>query len=439
MAFQPTCLTERTMFVPNVDVLREHRHTRGVTVEHRPDIAVPRVRRVEWPVLAVVAGVVVLITHLAVRPVSDLSPWLHLRVGELLVGGGRFGPVDPFSATATRPYLPTQWLPSVGAYELEQLLGLPAVAWLRALGILALFLVLCLGARRHLRGLGGILLGAVVTLVCLPAMTERPQTLGMVLLAATVLGWWGSLLDGRPRWWLVPLGWVFASSHGLWAVGLGVGVLVCLGRLLDETSPRQVARLSLVALGQLVAAAVTPLGPALLVTPFTVGSNGREFVSEWQPSTIASVTVVGVVVLVGVLLVLGLRDGRRMPRSRLLILAAVVGLAASTARTAGPAAVLLAPLLAEQLSHRSQPMAVRRELPLWVLVAVVLCAAVVALPLAQARATVPIGVPAALAGQLRSLPPGTPILAQADVSGWVLWSAPQLSPVVDIRNEAYAP
>ena len=63
--------------------------------------------------VAVSVGVVVLITQLGVRPVSDPSPWLHLRIGEFLAQGGRFDGPDPFSHSVVRSYLPTQWLPSV--------------------------------------------------------------------------------------------------------------------------------------------------------------------------------------------------------------------------------------------------------------------------------------------------------------------------------------
>ena len=125
--------------------------------------------------VAVSVGVVVLITQLGVRPVTDPSPWLHLRIGEYLSEGGRFDGPDPFSQSVVRSYLPTQWLPSVAAYELYAAVGLPAIAWLRAVCLLGLFLALVLTVRRGLPGVGGVLLAGGVTLVSLPTMTERPQ------------------------------------------------------------------------------------------------------------------------------------------------------------------------------------------------------------------------------------------------------------------------
>ena len=260
-----------------------------------PDVSLRRHAR---PAVGVTVIAFALVTHLAVRQVSDPSPWLHLRVGKLLASGGHFGLPDPFSISATRVYEPTQWLPSVFGYELFERLGVPALAWMRALSIISLFVVLVLISRRRLQAWPSLALAAVATVICLPTMTERPQALGMVLLAVTVLGWWGSLEDGRPRWWLVPLAWVFASSHGLWSVGLAFGVVACAGRLLDGAPIRTTRRLAVVLGAQLAMTALTPLGPGLLITPFTVGSNGRQFVEEWQPGTIGSLTVVGVLALV---------------------------------------------------------------------------------------------------------------------------------------------
>lgn len=389
--------------------------------------------------VAVSVGVVVLITQLGVRPVSDPSPWLHLRIGEYLSEGGRFAGPDPFSQSVVRSYVPTQWLPSVAAYELYAVVGLPAVAWLRAVCLLGLFLVLVLTVRRGLPGVVGVVLAGGVTLVSLPTMTERPQAFGMVLLAVSVLGWWSSLQDGRPRWWLVPLAWLFAASHGLWSIALGVGLLVCLGRALDGADRRAVGRLVLVVAGQLVVTALTPLGPPLLLTPLTVGANGREFVLEWQPGTLASVTVVGVLLMVAVTIGLALRSRTAMPWSRLLVLGTALTLTFATIRTGAPAAILLAPLLAEALGRTIRPRSMLSGHALPVVVTAVLVSAIIAFPLALARSVSSVGVPTRLAPQLLALPAGTPVLAQTDVSGWVMWAAPNVSPVVDIRNEAYTP
>lgn len=395
--------------------------------------------------LSVVALTVV--TGLGVRQVSDPSPWLHLRVGELLASGGRFGLPDPFSPNVARVYEPTQWLPSVLGYELFERLGVPGLAWMRALCIIGLFVTLVLISRRRLPAWGSLTVGATVTVICLPTMTERPQALGMVLLAVTVHGWSGSLEDGRPRWWLLPVAWVCASSHGLWSIGLAFGAIACLGRLLDGAPLRSLSRLATVLGAQLALTAVTPLGPGLLVTPFTVSSNGRQFVEEWQPGSIGSPTVVGVLALV--VTITGVSFARRdqLRWSRILVLVLSLGLAFAAIRTGAPAAVVITPVLVEVLDRRAEP-ATRPStspstrastLPVGVLLTLAAVAAAVALPLSLDRSASPVGVPTALTGRLTRLPAGTAVLSQTDVSGWLLWAAPNVSPVVDLRAESYTP
>lgn len=383
----------------------------------------------------VLPAIVVALVVLVVRPVSDPSPWLHLRVGELLTHGGRFGLPDPLSPAAGRAYEPTQWLPSVVAYELAARFGVPAIAWLRALAIVGLFLCLWVTTRGRLRPLAAVAVAATVAVGCLPTMTERPQALGMVLLALTVHGWWRSLDDGRPRWWLVPLAWVFACSHGLWSLGLLSGLLVCVGRVLDGRGLRTTAGLGLVLGLQLLATAVTPLGLPLLMTPFTTGANGRTFVEEWQPGSLASPTVVAVLALAVVVVTVTLTRHDRLPRSRVLVLATALVLTAAAVRTGGPGAVLLTPVAAEVLAgHGGHP---TRRLPFRLLLTVALIGAAVAAPLSLARAQQPQRVPIGLTPALVALPAGTVLLSQTDVSGWVLWTAPQTRLVVDIRVEAY--
>lgn len=385
---------------------------------------------------------------LVLRPVSDPSPWLHLRVGQLLAGGGRFGLPDPLTPSADRAYSPTQWLPSVVGYELVRVLGVPAVAWMRAAAVLALLAVL-LTTLRHRVAPAAAVTGAVVgTLLLVPAMTERPQTLGLVLLALTVHGWTRSADDGRRRWWLVPLAWVFAATHGLWAVALGAAVAVLLGVLLDGGGRARVRHLAPVLLLQGLVTLVTPLGPALVLTPLTVGGNGRLFVVEWQPGTLTDPGVATVLVLEAVLAVLVLRRGTRLRRSELVLLALGLALAVSAVRTAAPGLLVALPVLADHLLRRpssspdgrpeARPDARPGALPLTAVLGCVVVAALVALPVARAVAVVPRDVPAGLTTPVSALPAGAVVLAQTDVSGWLLWTAPQVRPVIDVRVESFS-
>lgn len=394
------------------------------------------------PAARLAAGVVgaCVLGLLVLRPLSDPSPWLHLRVGQLLAGGGRFGLPDPLTPSADRAYSPTQWLPSVVGYELVRVLGLSAVAWMRVAAVLALLAVL-LATLRHRVAPAAAVLGAVTgTLLVVPAMTERPQTLGLVLLALTVHGWTRSADDGRRRWWLVPLAWAFATTHGLWAVALLAAAAVLLGVLLDGGGRARVRHLAPVLVLQGLVTVATPLGPALVLTPLTVGSNGRLFVVEWQPGGLTDPGVATVLVLEAVLTVLVLRRGTRLRRSELVVLALGLALAVSAVRTAAPGLLVALPVLADHLLRRPSADAVPRPaaLPLIAVVGCTLVAALVALPVARAVAVVPRDVPAALTTPVSALPAGAVVLAQTDVSGWLLWTAPQVRPVVDLRVESFS-
>jgi hypothetical protein len=65
-------------------------------------------------------------------------------------------------------------------------------------------------------------------------------------------------------------------------------------------------------------------------------------------------------------------------------------------------------------------------------------ALVAAAPLSAARAQEPVNVPSQLAPALSAIPPGTVVLAQGDISGWLFWSNPDLTPVLDPRIEIYS-
>src|SRR5450631_4239197 len=140
---------------------------------------------------------------LGVRPVSDPSPWLHLKVGAFLLDGGRFGLPDPWAPFATRVYVPTEWLPAVVGQETYQAFGLPGIAWLRCAGILALLSALMWSTRRSAGSVTCALVSMAAVGGAYEGLTERPQLVGLVFLAVTVGAWWRTALDRRPRWWLV--------------------------------------------------------------------------------------------------------------------------------------------------------------------------------------------------------------------------------------------
>lgn len=377
---------------------------------------------------------------LGARPVGDQSAWLHLSIGRQLIGGGGFGRVDPWVPWAAQPYIPTEWLPDVAAYKLHELFGLSGIAWLRGAGILLLLAVTIWGGRRVGDTVPALIAAGAALVGAAHALTARPQLLGFVFLSLAVVAWWQMAGDLRPRWWLVPLTWVWASSHGLWVVGVGFGVVTVAGLALDRRltwgSARRLFAVPALSLG---AAALTPVGPALLLTPLTVGRDVRDFVGEWQASSAHDLATFVTLCMLA-LVALSWARSRRMPpwwQIAHLVVAFVATLAME--RTVAVGAVVAAPLLAQTLQNwRDTPSVAlpRRDTVAWLAMGV--SALLIAAPLAGTLAARPTNVPTGLQSALSSLPAGTVVLEDSNMSAWAGWVAPHLRPVKDSRSEIFS-
>ena len=400
-------------------------------------------RRARWLSWGLALVFVAVTTRVGLRAVSDPSPWLHLRVGQFLLDGGRFGLPDPWAPYPTRPFVPTEWLPSILAAKLYAVAGLPAIAWMRCASMLLLLTAALWSTRRVASGVPSLLAAFVAVLAAGEGMTERPQAISLVLLAITVGAWWRTSEDLRPRWWLVPLTWIWALSHGLWVVGLGLGVVIVAGLAIDHRlDHRQAGRLLAIPALGLLAAALTPIGPRLLLTPLTIGAKGSDFVGEWQPTSIRDPYAILTVTMLAVVLFVWIRSRAVPPWWQIALAGMSLVSALAMTRTIAVGAVLAAPLLANALqqslwtSVHHNPVTRRSALG-WL--ALVTAAAVIAMPIAGAIARAPVGMPEGLRPQLSAIPAGTVILCEDDKTGWLLLAEPHLAPAIDIRTEIYSP
>ncbi len=388
-------------------------------------------------VLAVMA--LGLTVRFGTRPVGDPDAWWHLKTGQYVLDGGPFSGPDPWVPFATQPFVLTQWLPEVVAQKVYDVAGLPGVAWLRCATMLLLLGALLWACRQVADSVPALMAALAAMLGAGASLTERPQLVSFILLAVTLAAWWRTAEDLRPRWWLVPLTWVWACSHGLWAVGIGVGVVVIVGLAVDRRLDRHTAlRLMLVPALSLVATALTPVGPRLLLAPFTVSAAAGSFVQEWQPTSVRSPFALITLAMIGIVVLTWVR-ARTVPPTWQIALAGTAFVATMIMyRTVAIGAVIAAPLLASALQQQRlrHPIALtRRTAFTWV--GLSLAAALIAMPVAGAVAQKPFGVPDRLRPQLASLPAGTVVLDQFAISGWLLWAEPHLIPVADLRSEVY--
>ncbi len=385
-----------------------------------------------WPLLLVLLSVPLAL----LRPVDDPDMWWHLRAGEHLLQTWDFVERDPFSNLTTYEWVHHEWigeLASLAAYRVAGLAGLACmVAAVAATITAALYIAL--------RKDNPVLVSAVVAVAALVgatvSLTPRPQIFSFLLAAVVAPAWWRASRDGRARWWLIPVAWLWACVHGFWIVVPGLGAVVVVGLLLERSDWPTVARQSAVVVLSVAAAALTPVGPRLLLSGRDVGET-ISFVQEWLPVPAHTPAFVAVFAMLVLTVVVWTR-GPVPSWSGVLLLGVAAYLAVVHGRTIPLAAMVAAPLLASGLTSRLRPAhaPVRVREMVAVVAALSLGAALSAFA-APARASTSAGFPDGLSAQLDRLPAGTVVCNDYFLGGWLLFKHPDLVPAIDGRIELY--
>lgn len=234
------------------------------------------------PTLGTAVGAAAVVGALLVglQPLSDNSFLTHLATGRLLLDG-TWPDSDPFSYTAAgEPWAIQSWLASVVYAAVEEVGGGRGLVVLHGMMTAALA-ALCWRLTRPAQALlVRAALMAVALLVGVALWQERPLLMALVLLAATLV----VVVERRAWWWAAPMFLVWVHVHGSWPVGLVVVAVVVAGERLDGAGdPQGVRRLGAATLGVL-AGAVGPAGPGLLLFPFQLLGERRalSFIEEWQ-------------------------------------------------------------------------------------------------------------------------------------------------------------
>jgi hypothetical protein len=371
------------------------------------------------------------------RPIGDPDTWWHLRLGGELWHTWNFTNPAPWTRFATEHWVTTQWLPEVVASRFEQHFGLPGVVWLTCAGFVLITAVLYLVCRREADVLAAVMATLVAFLGMSATLTPRPQLASFILLLIVTSAWLQTARDLRPRWWLIPVSWLWACSHGMWFSGVIVGGVVVVGLILDRRL-RGVPALKLLAIpvSSLLVAALTPAGPQLLLSPFAVGGITK-YITEWATPSIHDLSPAATALMIAVVATAWAR-GRQTSWSLIGLLMVATFWALLSARTVTLAAAIAAPLMAAALQSLLPDGVIamgRREVAA-VGAGVLVCLATVALLLPASTGT-PANVPNALNATLDRLPPHTVIFNDSVLGGWLLWRHPSLEPVIDGRAEAF--
>ncbi|MBM6400937.1 hypothetical protein [Phycicoccus sonneratiae] len=393
------------------------------------------------PLTGRLAPAVLLVVVAAVQTlhaVDDPDTWWHLRTGADLRRSFELVGPDPWSPFTTHEWIRHQWLGDLLMVTVHDVAGLPGIAWLvTAFSVVTVLAVYAVARRR-----ASVLVATAVAVAALVGasmtLSARPQSISLPLTVIAAGAWLSTVRDLRARWWLVPLTWVWACCHGFWFLVPALGVVVAVGLVLERAPWRAVGRAVALAGACLAAAALTPVGPRLLVAPFEVGPI-TGFIEEWRPPPAGAPAFVAVCVMAG--LVVLLRTVGEPPHWAEVGVLVVAGyLAVAHGRTVSLAALLLVPPLASALQERLP--FVRERVGRGEVAALAAASAVglgLTAVLAPAQGGTPDGFPTALSPRLSALPAGTVVCDDYDAGGWLWWAHPDLVPVIDGRTELYTP
>lgn len=407
-------------------------HTQEPTPERTP--------RVVLLVPLVVLGVLPLILlKFGTGPIADPDTLWHIVAGRDLWSTWQFAGPDQLAEFTRLPFVYHQWLPELVMAGANAVAGLSGVAWLfnaMLLGFIVALYALC-------RGQGGILAALLATVAgwigAGGSLSPRPQVFGFILLAVSLAAWLRTERDGRIRWWLLPLTWLWACVHGTWLYAVGLTVLFGIGMLLDRKVGRRFALRAAGLVAALVAVAMlTPLGPQLLLAPLAI-SRISPFINEWKPTSITDPHAAATLLIGLIVVVAWIRGRQPVGWTRIFLWTAGMASALMYARTIAIGAILLAPLFAEVLQRWLPERAIPRKWEIRTLGTATLVSLVLAAVLVPATAKAPADVPSSFDPTLAAMPQGTVIWNLDALGGWLLYSHPNIEPTMDTRAEVYGP
>ena len=394
-----------------------------------------------WHVLALVSGLGAL--ALSAGPISDHDVYWHTLAGEYVLHGRGFPHPDPwsFSLPGARWHSTSMLSEAVLALVFKTV-GYGGLVGVRAILSVALMVMLY---RMLVVGRSGWPGAAVFTLVALPLtvyLQERPQTASLLFLVwlAGVCRRYQSSGEVPVFWRFIAVSYLWALVHGLFVLAPGCLVLLAAGAFLDDRHGRapEVRRLLVLAGSTVVACALTPMGPRLLLAPFTVGSAARGFITEWAPTTLTYSYSWGFAACMGLVVLAWARSRDSVSRSEVLWMVALSAFGFLAVRNAGPASILLAPLAVERLSGTwrvaTSQLRVRR-LPAVALATLAFLAVTLSYVTYPA---VPRTNPSRIAERLATQPVQLRVLNDYNISGYLLREAsPHLLLAVDGRTDRY--
>jgi hypothetical protein len=393
------------------------------------------VRRV-LPLVGLAAALGVLI-GLQDVPTVGSDAWLHLRLGQEFRDGWSLSKPGHLGVYDTATWYPTQWASQIAMSWAWTTFGIAGVVWLAGALILLLPVTLYVVSRQYASPLPSVVAACLGICVAAPGLTARPQLVSYLFIAIVVAAWLRTVEDGRPRWWLIALTWVWVPLHGMWIVGISVGVAMTVGIALSRRRDLgTLLRIAAIPVLSTLVTVATPLGLDIIDSVTGVGTRNSQL-TEWGPPDFTSPAPMFLVLMVAIVLVVNLRSGALdWPALMLLGLSMAWGL--YSLRTVIVAGIMLTPLLAIALQRMVPPTGTpgRRELSI---VAGITAIALVALGVTAAeRADHPVVAPWVDA-RLDDMPAGTKVLDDWSLGHYVMAQHPQVQLVMHGYVEMFTP
>ncbi len=396
-----------------------------------------------WTVVSLVAlfAVMARVTLHAAMPLDNGDTWFHLRIGRELLGPWSLGDPGRLSSFGDVSWLPTQWSTEMLAAQFEQWFGLPGVAWLFGALFLVFVVALYVLCRRQAEALPATVATGLAVIGATAQLSARPQVVTLIMLVFVVGAWFRAERTGKAPWVLIPLTWLWATAHGMWTLGVVVGIVWCVGLLLDRAVDRRAAlRMLAVPVLSVVAACLTPIGPALLGTQLAVGAR-TPLIGEWAATSFREVQAFVVALMIGLVVLRWATAGRKVRWTHVLLLLLACGETMLVGRMVSCGGVLVAPLLAGAMQGALGERPVPMRLPRfeWLVLAGGTVALLVGLAVAvPSTADRPGQVPDGFGSRLAALPAGSPVAVEDSTGGWIEWKYPGLNPVIDGMLDAYS-
>ena len=359
---------------------------------------------------------------------GDVS-W-HIATGQWILHHRAIPHTDPFSFTwAGKPWVPIEWLSETIYGAAYSVAGYGGVAALVTAALIALHAIVFVNGSRYVRPLAPII---AMDFVLVPMLLARPHVLVWPLLA----GWTWLMLRARERDRAPPLAWalliaLWANLHGSFVLGVGIAGLFGLEALVFSTDRTRVLK-QWVPFGIACVAAmfVNASGLAGVVHPLRMANlEMLPLIDEWKPSNPQVTPFFFGILAVVIALIAWKRP--RLPWTRWLLLAGMLGLALLQVRHQAMLAILAAMVLPQGFARTGE----RPDR------SAVLVTAVAAVALVVMRAVMPISpaeneanpwkLIAAVPAEYRSLP----VLNGYSMGGPLILSG--IRPFIDGRGDMY--